>query len=69
MRRSPGYVNKPASDRVALVPPTAILTVLDGPEKADGLTWWYVRWDAKNKEGWMAEMRASGIRILAPASP
>ena len=66
LRRTPGYLNKPASDRVALVPPKAILTVLDGPQKADGLTWWYVRWDAKNKEGWMAETRASGVRILAP---
>ncbi|MCO6452328.1 MAG: hypothetical protein J5I90_16235 [Caldilineales bacterium] len=65
MRRSPGYIEKPVTDRVALIPAGAILTVVDGPREADGLRWWLVRYEGN--EGWMAETRASGPPILAPA--
>ncbi len=65
LRRSPGYLNKPASDRLALVPAGAAMTIVAGPALVDGLTWWTVKW--KDQQGWMAEKRASGGPILAPA--
>jgi len=64
LRRTPGYLNKPASDRLTLVPAAATLTIVAGPALVDGLTWWTVRW--QDQEGWMAEKRASGGPILAP---
>lgn len=64
LRRSPGYLNKPASDRIGLVPAGDDVEIIGGPRAADELIWWQVRW--QGLEGWMAELRASGIRILAP---
>lgn len=66
-RKTPGYQNKPASDRIALVPQGERLLIVDGPVEVDGLVWWNVEWQGQN--GWMAETRASGGRILAPATP
>ena len=63
MRRSPGYKNKPASDRIALVPQGAQVTIINGPARADALIWWYVDWNGT--KGWMAENRASGAPLLA----
>jgi len=63
MRRTPGYKNKPPSDRIALIPANARLTILDGPAQADGLIWWFVGWNGQ--QGWMAEARASGAPMLA----
>ena len=63
MRRTPGYKNKSPSDRIALIPANARLTILDGPAKADGLIWWFVAWNGQ--QGWMAEARASGAPMLA----
>ncbi len=63
MRRTPGYKNKPPNDRIALVPPGANVQIITGPAKADGLIWWYVAWNGV--QGWMAETRASGARMLA----
>jgi hypothetical protein len=62
MRRTPGYKNKPASDRIALVPAGARVTILSGPALADDLVWWYVEWNGR--QGWMAESRASGAPLL-----
>lgn len=68
LRRSPGYLNKPANDRIGLAPAGDQVLILEGPRAADDLIWWRVRW--QEIEGWMAESRASGGRILAPlASP
>ncbi len=67
MRRSPGYKNKPASDRIALVPAGAQVKIISGPARADGLLWWYVDW--KGTQGWMAENRASGAPLLAKQTP
>jgi hypothetical protein len=66
LRKTPGYQNKPASDRLALVPQGERLLIVGGPAEADGLVWWNVEWQGQN--GWMAETRASGGRILAPAT-
>jgi hypothetical protein len=62
MRRTPGYKNKPASDRMALVPAGAQVSILSGPALADDLVWWYVEWNGR--QGWMAEARASGAPLL-----
>lgn len=67
LRKTPGYQNKPASDRITLVPQGERLLIVGGPAEADGLVWWNVEWQGQN--GWMAETRASGGRILAPATP
>lgn len=64
LRRSPGYQNKPASDVLTVVPPNSTVTVVGGPEEADGLRWWRVRW--QGYEGWMTEATASGVQLLAP---
>lgn len=64
LRRSPGYLNKPADDRIGLIPAGDEVTILEGPRAADDLIWWRVRW--QGLEGWMAESRASGGRILDP---
>jgi len=66
LRKTPGYQNKPASDRITLVPQGERLLIVGGPAEADGLVWWNVEWQGQN--GWMAETRASGGRILAPAT-
>ncbi len=63
LRKTPGYQNKPVSDRIALVPAGARVRVLYGPALADGLIWWYVDWSGR--QGWMAERRASGVAMLA----
>lgn len=63
LRRSPGYLNKEDSeDSITEVPQGAELNIIDGPEKADGISWWYVEW--KNYRGWIAEHTASGKTIL-----
>lgn len=63
LRRSPGYKNKDDNkDSIAEVPRGAIVTIISGPEKADGLIWWYVEW--KNNKGWIAEKTGSGKAIL-----
>ncbi|NOZ71003.1 MAG: SH3 domain-containing protein [Chloroflexi bacterium] len=65
LRKTPGYIDKPTSDRIGLVPAGDRVEIIGGPATADNLTWWQVRW--QGKEGWMAERRASGRRLLAPA--
>ena len=67
-RRSPGYVGKPESDVVAVVPSKALLKLAEGPRQADGLTWWRVT-GVENPaiDGWVAEVSPIGIRLLAPA--
>ena len=62
LRKTPGYLNKPNSDRIGLVPSGAQLRIIGGPEQKDALTWWQVQWD--DKSGWMAERTASGVLIL-----
>ena len=65
LRKTPGYKNKPASDRIALVPAGANVRILHGPALADELVWWYVDWNGL--QGWMAERRASGAPMLQKA--
>lgn len=65
LRRTPGYRNKPAADILTVVPPESVVTLVGGPEEADGLRWWEVQWRAYR--GWMAEATAGGVQLLAPA--
>ncbi|MCS7039245.1 MAG: SH3 domain-containing protein [Anaerolineae bacterium] len=67
LRKTPGYLDKPASDRIGLVPAGDTVTIIGGPTEMDGLIWWLVDW--QGQVGWMAETRAGGGRILAPISP
>ena len=69
IRRTPGYLGKPQGDILAQMKPGESVTLLDGPEVADSLTWWFVRYQPNGQaiEGWVAESTASGVQILAPA--
>jgi hypothetical protein len=63
MRFTPGYESKnDNTDVVTKIPSSAIVEILDGPKSADGLKWWYVRWNGY--EGWVAEKTGSGRTIL-----
>lgn len=58
MRRTPGYLNKPADDTVAGIPKGTEAVILAGPSAVDGLTWWQVEStapDGRKVTGWMAE--------------
>lgn len=65
LRRSAGYLNKPGDDVLGTIPSGAILDVLAGPQAADALQWWQVRY--RDQVGWMAQTRASGEPLLEPA--
>lgn len=70
MRRSAGYLNKPASDIVKDLASGSSGTVIGGPTTADGLTWWLIRTTDNSATGWMAEALGDGTRLIeATASP
>lgn len=63
LRRSPGYVNKNDQDDVIVkIPSGATVKLLEGPQKTDGLDWWYVEWN--EYKGWIAERTGSGRTIM-----
>lgn len=63
LRRTPGYVNKNDQDDVIVkIPSGATVGLLDGPQKTDGLNWWYVDWNGY--QGWLAETTSSGRTIM-----
>ncbi len=62
LRRSPGYLNKPAGDVLGVITRGATVEIIGGPQQADNLTWWQVR--AGEREGWMAQTRANGDALL-----
>ena len=65
LRRTPGFQNKPDDDVITTVPAGAQGEVIDGPQAADGLQWWLVRFNGR--EGWMAERSSQGILLLDQA--
>ncbi len=69
LRKTPGFVGKPADDVVALLPSKALLRLAEGPRDVDGLFWWRVEGtiNGQGMNGWMAEVSTRGIRLLAPA--
>lgn len=63
IRRSPGYASKDdKKDVIVAVPRRETVTIISGPETADNLNWWYIRWNSY--EGWMAETMRTGKTIL-----
>jgi hypothetical protein len=67
IRAAPGYLSKPAGDIIGQVPPGGMVEVIGGRNFADGLTWWYIRYNAPDGvsiDGWIAEATASGVQIL-----
>ncbi len=66
LRRSAGYRNKPADDVLAVVPSGQVGEIAGGPQEADGLVWWLVRFDGQ--QGWMAERSSQGVILLDRAS-
>jgi hypothetical protein len=68
LRRSPGYIDKPEADRLAVVPKGTGLTLLiGGSQPANNLSWWPVRFraaDGLTVEGFMAERNRSGTVLL-----
>ncbi len=72
LRRTPGYVNKTADDVLVEAPFGAGLTILDGPQAADDLQWWRVRFvDAGGRsfDGWAAEASSRGVDYLVTSPP
>ncbi|NOZ72930.1 MAG: M23 family metallopeptidase [Chloroflexi bacterium] len=72
LRRSPGYLNKTASDILLRVVPGTGLIVLQGPQKVDNLVWWQVRASKANGEeieGWVASATARGRRLIDTTTP
>lgn len=65
LRQSPGFQNKPASDVIMAVPAGAVGSLTGGPEVADGLVWWRVRFG--EREGWIAERSSRGVALLDAA--
>jgi len=66
IRRTPGYLGKGDGDIVGQMEQGATVTILEWPQAADQLTWWYIRFDSPTGpvEGWVAESTASGVLIL-----
>jgi hypothetical protein len=67
MRRSPGYAGKAPEDVLAEFAAGSELTVIGGPQTADGLIWWQLRGSdvqGMTVEGWMAEKAPGGAALL-----
>ncbi len=71
LRRSPGFRGKPANDVLYAIPPGSQVTLLAGPQAADGVNWWQIRYASpfgNTFTGWAGEATASGSRLLDPVS-
>ena len=69
LRKTPGYQNKPDSDILYAIPAQSEIAVLAGPNTADGLVWWNVRFTSSQGNtfsGWVADAKASGTPLLSP---
>jgi hypothetical protein len=49
---------------VVRFPQDTEVTITEGPQQADGLTWWRIK--AEAGEGWSAERSAEGLVFLEP---
>ena len=61
LRRTPGFKDKPANDILYEIPAQSPVTIIDGPETVDGLTWWNVRFTSQFGNpftGWLAPAKA-----------
>lgn len=69
LRRTPGFMNKPADDVIAEIWQDTEVVFVTGPRVVDDLTWWEVETtDAQGRavRGWMAETAPGGIPLLGP---
>ena len=68
VRRSAGYVEKPAGDVVMVLAPGTEVSVHGGPVEVDGLHWYEI--GAPGVEGlvWAAERAPSGVELLLDAA-
>lgn len=67
IRSSPGHLGKPGEDIYALAQPGDPMEILGGPEYADSLAWWLIRYTASDgtiTDGWVAEATSNGVTIL-----
>lgn len=68
LRRTSGYVGKPATDILAQVPADARMTILSTtPQSVDGLDWWQVRYSPAGQSaltGWVAHKSPAGVELL-----
>ena len=75
LRRTPGYVNKAATDILANLPQGAQGQVSGGPTSADSLTWWQIDTTVSGSalRGWIAEKGPDGtvliVKTTAPTPP
>ncbi|MEZ4736796.1 MAG: NBR1-Ig-like domain-containing protein [Caldilineaceae bacterium] len=72
LRKDPGYVGKPGDHVLGQIPHGAPVMILDGPQSADGLTWWRVRaplLDNETAAGWIAEIDPNGLRLIDGTPP
>lgn len=69
LRRTPGFLDKPAEDVVADIWQGTQVVILSGPRVVDDLTWWEVETtdaEGRSVRGWMAETAPGGIPLLGP---
>jgi len=67
LRRTPGYVDKPADDRLGWLVRDDVAEVIGGPRQVDGLIWWEVEvksGTSRDKQGWIAERNRDGLLLL-----
>jgi len=68
LRRTPGYMNKPADDVVADIWQGTVAVIVSGPKSLDELSWWEVETQdvtGNNVRGWMAESAPGGVPLLS----
>ena len=68
MRRSPGYVGKPANDVVAQIPQGTTLELVGTSSRVvDSLIWWNLKGNLPNGRsvtGWLAQFAPNGLPLL-----
>ena len=72
VRRTPGYVNKGEEDIIEEAPLGAEVTIVAGPQRADDLLWWQVRYVnllLQSITGWVAEANKAGKEYLSTTKP
>ena len=72
VRQSPGYVNKDAGDVVEEAPLGTEVMIFGGPQSADNLIWWQIRYINKERKsitGWIAETDAKSQALLSETKP
>jgi hypothetical protein len=72
LRRTPGYVGKTEDDIAVEIPYGQPVTVEDGAQRVDELTWWRVSYTSPQQQtfqGWVAESSPSGQELLSSQAP